>query len=377
MSRASPSTAEALPAAGLVALLVAALALLGAGSAAAAEPVATVCTLDDPRLAEVSGLAWAADGLRAVADSGNPSTVRRLGTSSPACRVAGSQDVPVDGRDVEDLARAADGTLWLADTGDNDLARSTVAVLRLPPAGGELVTRLAYPDGPHDAEALLLGTDGRPVIVTKQLGGRSGLYAPAAPLPRAAGADPVPLQRVGEVVLPPSTTVGGPVGSFGSGLVTGAAVSPDGRVAALRTYTDAWLYPVTPGPAGVGADALVTALAGPAVRVPLPGEPQGEGVALDAEGTLWSASESPSSGRGALRAVPGAAALVEQPGPTGRATAAGTAGATPVPGPPPAAAASSEAPSGGGAVALVLVAAVAVVAVAVAAALVLRSRRRG
>jgi hypothetical protein len=155
-------------------------------------------------------------------------------------------------------------------------------------------------------------------------------------------------------------------------------VSPDGRVAALRTYTDAWLYPVTPGPAGAGADALVAALAGPPVQVPLPGEPQGEGVALDAAGTLWSASESPSSGRGALRAVPDAAALVAQPGPPGSTAAAGASGATPAPTPgaTPAAAPSGSPTGGGGVGPLVLVAAVAVVAVAAAAVLVLRSRRR-
>ncbi len=287
----------------LLAILL--LAVLVPGTAAADPQVR--CTFDDERLDEVSGLVDGPAGPQVVNDSGNPSTVYRVDPTD--CSVAGTRAVPVAGRDVEDLARAGDGTLWLADTGDNNRVRTTIAILRLPVAGGEVVTRLAYPDGPHDAETLLLPADGRPVIVTKELGGRSAVYTVDAALPTAPTTTPVPLRRVGDVVVPASDTPTGGSGAaalVGGRLITGGAVSPDGRVVALRTYSDAWLYPA--GSAAT-ADDVVAALRGTPVRVPLPGEPQGEAIAFAADGTLLSAGESPSgTARGALRAVPGAAA---------------------------------------------------------------------
>jgi hypothetical protein len=69
----------------------------------------------------------------------------------------------------------------------------------------------------------------------------------------------------------------------------------------VRTYTDAWLYPVSRGD-------FVGALAGTPVRVPLPDEPQGEALTFDRDGTLLSGSESRGA-PGELRAVPGAVAL--------------------------------------------------------------------
>jgi hypothetical protein len=80
-------------------------------------------------------------------------------------------------------------------------------------------------------------------------------------------------------------------------------MTADGRVVALRTYTDAWLFAVPDG--GTVADALRTA----PVQVPLPDEPQGEALAFTADGTLLSGSEARSGVDGQLRAVPGAAAL--------------------------------------------------------------------
>ena len=41
---------------------------------------------------------------------------------------------------------------------------------------------MTYPDGPHDAESLLLAPDGTPYIVTKEVLGDSGVYRPDAAL---------------------------------------------------------------------------------------------------------------------------------------------------------------------------------------------------
>jgi hypothetical protein len=216
------------------------------------------------------------------------------------CAVVDTRTADVDPYDVEDLAVGPDGALWVADTGDNDRDRETVAVVVLPARGDARLHRLVYPDGPHDAEALLVDAAGVPFVITKEAGQPAGVYRPAAP---PDGPGPTPLERVGEVALPASETEGGPLGGLGTRTVTGAAVSADGAVVALRTYTDAWLYPVTDGD-------LAAALAGDPVRVPLPGEPQGEAVAFTADGALLSASEARGGEPGELRTVPGAAALV-------------------------------------------------------------------
>ncbi|MDD7938869.1 hypothetical protein PHK61_10615 [Actinomycetospora lutea] len=258
------------------------------------------CTLDDPRLAETSGLVVAPDGgYEVVNDGGNPSTVYRLDTS---CAVIGQIEVPDRGRDVEDLTRDADGTLWLADIGDNDRERRTVAILRVSSGGDETITRLTYPDGPHDAESLLMPGDRRPVIVTKELGGRSGVYVADEPVGEGGTGT---LRRAGEVVVP-----GEAMTTLGSGAHTGGAISADGRVVALRTYADAWLHPAPDGTAT--ADDVVAALRATPLRVPLPGEVQGEALAFAPDGTLLSTGETPEDGPPApLHAVPGATALVE------------------------------------------------------------------
>ena len=60
------------------------------------------------------------------------------------------------------------------------LNRATVALIALRPDGSATLYRLTYPDGPHDAEALLLAPDGTPYIVTKEIAGRERVYRPAA-----------------------------------------------------------------------------------------------------------------------------------------------------------------------------------------------------
>lgn len=271
---------------------------------ALAEPQVR-CTLDDERLAEASGLVAEPGGTYAVVnDSGNASTVYVL---DDRCAVIGEREVPEQGRDVEDLARGADGTLWIADIGDNGRRRSSVAVLRLAPGGDETVSRFAYPDGAHDAESLLVPGDDRPVIVTKDLSGRSGVYvAEQAPGGSGDSDEPRPLRRAAEVVVP-----GEAITSVGSGTYTGGAISADGRVVALRTYTDAWLYRAPGGTAT--AEDVVTALASPPVRVPLSGEVQGEALAFAPDGTLLATGETPSGERPApLLAVPNATTLATE-----------------------------------------------------------------
>jgi len=260
------------------------------------------CRVSDNRLAELSGLAADGENWYAVPDGGKQLQVTVLRKD---CSVLRLITVAIDPFDVEDLARGRDGRLWLADIGDNARNRRTITLYVLPPQGRPAQYRLTYPDGPHDAEALVLDRQDRPYVITKEILGGSGVYRPAAGL---SGAGLTQLERVATLRVPPSATPGGPVGIFGTTLVTGAATSADGGVLAVRTYTDAYLYPV-PG------DDLVAALAAKPVRVPLPGEPQGEAIAFEPDGTLLSASERAGTGPQPIRAVPGAAGLVANAAP--------------------------------------------------------------
>lgn len=327
------------------ALALTGAALLAAVSApsAVADPV-TRCSLSDPRLDEVSGLVASADGLKVVNDSGNATVVYTLGAD---CQVVSTRPSPIAGKDVEDLAQAADGTLWLADIGDNGSEamrlpnrdgggfRPSIQIIRLGAGDAADAVQLVYPDGGHDAETMILPADGRPVIVTKSFGQPSGVYTTDAPLPALgrAGSTPVVLRKVGEIDPPKTHTEGGPVGWFGGGLVTGGALSPDGRVVAVRTYLDAWLAPVSSNT----ADGVVAALTGGRpTAVALPNEPQGEAVAFSADGTLLSAGESPAAtatmpgGTGQVRAVAGAEQLVAPAVTASAAVPAATPVATPV-----------------------------------------------
>ncbi|MPZ82808.1 MAG: hypothetical protein GEV28_21360 [Actinophytocola sp.] len=288
------------------AVVLAAVLLAGLASPAAAlaqpQPAAPVvrCTMTDPRLAELSGLVADGDRWYAVNDGGTAVTVFVL---TKDCAIEREIVGSVDPYDVEDLGRGPDGTFWLSDTGDNDLDRKTVALISLTADGAATLYRLTYPDGPHDTEAILVDRAGTPYLVTKSTLGTAGVYRPAAEL---ASPGPTALEQVGTVRISATDTPGGPVPNIiGSVAITGGAMNADGTVLALRTYTDAYVYAVADGDVPA---ALTTA----PVRVPLPGEAQGEAIAFEPDGTLVSASENTGQ---PIRAVPGAASLVAPPDP--------------------------------------------------------------
>ncbi|WP_258174615.1 hypothetical protein [Actinopolyspora mortivallis] len=272
------------------------IARSGEVPAAEAVPTRVHCTPRDERLSELSGLVAGPDGWYAVPDGG--SRLRVYEMSPRDCSVVDSYHWNVDPYDVEDLARSPDGRLWVADTGDNSRRRDTIAVHVVSPEGGPArLYRMRYPDGPHDAEALLLGRDGVPHVVTKNPFGTAGVYRPVGELDERR---PVELERVTTLRLEPTDTPGGPVPSaFGSVAVTGAATSAEHEVLAVRTYTEVYLYPVSGG--------VAETLARDPLRIPLPGEPQGEAVAFTPGGDLLSASER----LGPVNVVPNALGLAD------------------------------------------------------------------
>jgi hypothetical protein len=246
--------------------------VLGCSLPASAEVAAPTaqCQISDPRLPELSGLVAVDDQLLAINDGGDQVSVFLL---DAACQVADVRTAAIDPYDPEDLAVAADGTVWLADTGDNDAIRTTVALIALRPDGSTSIYRLTYPDGPHDAEALLMAPDGTPYLVTKEVLGASVVYRPASAL---VDGGTVAMVSVAAVNMTFTGTAGGPVGQAGQVLVTGGAVARDGSALALRTYTDAYVWPL------VGSD-VPAALAAAPVRIPLPDSPQGEAISFAAD----------------------------------------------------------------------------------------------
>ncbi|MET8231485.1 hypothetical protein ABZS77_12535 [Micromonospora sp. NPDC005298] len=303
------------------------------GVAGAASP-ATVCQVRDDRLNEISGMVATDDGYVVVNDGADDEARRRIFHLDRRCAVTRTVSYPSRPRDTEDLAIGADGTIWVADTGDNDRTRETVALWRLAPGADEpVLLRMSYPDRPHDAEALLLDATGRPLIITKGGSGTAVLYAPTTALRPGAT---TPLASVGQVVLPSSST-SNPYSFLGRGVVTGAANSPDGRRVVLRTYADAFEYDV---PAGDVVAALTT---GTARAVPLPDEPQGESITYSRDGrSLLTVSESadqpagtrptilrypvPSSSTAAAPPPAESTTTASPPAPTGAVRAAGETG---------------------------------------------------
>lgn len=290
----------------VVAFAAVSFAVFGGPVPASAAPAPeSLCTVKDSRLGELSGLASDGSRLYAINDGGSKVEVFVLGRD---CKVQQVLTERTDPFDVEDLARTPDGTLWLSDTGDNKKGRLTVALLELSPQGKVTLHRLTYPDGQHDTEALIMDKAGTPYLITKDILGEARVYRPSGPL---ASPGPTSLEKVGTVKISETDTQGGPVGSIGSVLVTGGASSADGTVVALRTYTDAYVYAAPDGD-------VPAALQRQPVRIPLPGEKQGEAIAFDPDGTLISGSEGVGQ---PLRTVRGAAALAAQSGAPAEGTA--------------------------------------------------------
>ncbi|MGY2082166.1 hypothetical protein [Blastococcus sp. SYSU DS0539] len=255
----------------LATALTGGLVAVGPGAALAEDAAPTVrCSITDPRLAELSGLVVVGEQMLALNDGGEQVAVHGL---DGACAVVDVQTAPVDPYDPEDLAVGPEGGVWIADTGDNNSDRDTVALHVLRPGGAPALHRLTYPDGAHDAEALLVAPDGTPYVVTKEVLGSSGVYRPGGSLTDGAT---VPMERVATVNVTLTGTPGGPVGRAGQLMITGGAVAADGSAVALRTYTDAYVWPLT------GSD-VPGALAGEPVRVALPESPQGEAISFTAD----------------------------------------------------------------------------------------------
>jgi hypothetical protein len=231
-----------------------------------------LATLENTEVRESSGIAPShivPGGYYTHNDSGYPATIFLFdleGNDLGAFEVEGARNI-----DWEDMASAVlEGApyLFIGDIGDNRERRSSVQVYRVSePAPGDDHARvdetyeLRYPDGPHDAECLLVHPKtGEVTIVTKSLRGGAGVYVFTP-----SGTGDYELTKVGELRL----------GAAIPELVTGGDFSPDGRYVVVRTYFSAYEYDAADGDWWRQTPR----------HVPLRVEPQGEAITYSLDGT--------------------------------------------------------------------------------------------
>jgi hypothetical protein len=225
-----------------------------------------------PAATELSGLVVSPtrrDVLWSVNDSGNPASLLAFttaGRSVAEVAVTGAVNV-----DWEDIAAGPDGTLLVGDIGDNLGERPSIVVYRVPEeTGGGTVApaaryELRYPDGGHDAEALLFDrASGTIVIVTKSFTGAARVYVARQPSSRRV----TTLRRTATIDL---------------GAVTAGDVSADGRTIVLRTYDSAYAWRRRAG------ESVAAALRRKPCNVDaaLLAEGQGEALALTRDGRAF------------------------------------------------------------------------------------------
>jgi hypothetical protein len=219
-------------------------------------------TFQDERIDESSGLVVRDGRLFTVNDSGDGPYVYEvdLRTGETVAVTAFSDEDPDD---VEALAAGPGGALWVGDIGDNRRWRDSLRVHRLVPDGATgrapaATFELAYPDGPHDAEAMLVHPrTGRLLVVTKQFVGGGRVYQGPRRL------------REGEThVLEPVAEV--------AGVITDGTFLDGGERLVLRSYGVAVFYSY-PDFRRLG-------------EAPLPWQDQGEGIAVN-DGAVYLSTE--------------------------------------------------------------------------------------
>jgi hypothetical protein len=243
------------------------LACLSSGPARADQPTvpgATLFSFADEDILESSGLVDRGDVVYTINDSGDDAVV--YGVDPDSGRTVSRTTYADSVEDVEAIAPGAGGTLWVGDTGDNRRRRKDIAVYRVRPEDGDRAGErydLAYPDGPHDAETLLVEPrTQRVLVVSKSVFGGTVYAAPRDLRPHdASGGQPNRLRAYARV----------------RGLVTDGAFFPDGRHVVLRTYGEAMVY-TFPAFGLLGT-------------VRLPSQPQGEGISVGADGRVLLSSE--------------------------------------------------------------------------------------
>ena len=268
---------------------------------------ATTGTLARDDLTESSGAAASATQPGVVFtlnDSGNEPLLYATdstGADRGVWRVTGARNVDWESIAVAPCAASETGArqeprscIYIGDTGDNAGRRPTRTIYRVPEPSAQRTGHIGatpraerlvyeYSDGPHDVEAMYVAPDGDVFLISKRpLENAAGRLRRALVfrLPRAAWT----ASMTGRADLVDSLPI--VPGSAPWRMITDAALAPDHRHLAVRTYTQIFLFETDTATGRVDANVApaVCNIAGLALG--------GEGVTwLDARGTLLLTSE--------------------------------------------------------------------------------------
>jgi len=197
-------------------------------------------------------------------DSGNPNDIALLSQDGILLKKINIKSVI--NRDWEDMTTAMGPVagaqyIYLADIGDNAMTASQYFIYRFTEPVSAIDTVLncdkitfQYPDGSHDAEAILVENISKDIYVITKQDSPSRIYK--IPYPQNIGA-------INTATL---------VGTLSFTGVTGAALSGDGKEILVRTYNSVYYWNRT------SSQSVEQALAGSPVTLDTQFEPQGEAI---------------------------------------------------------------------------------------------------
>lgn len=250
-----------------------------------AQAAITLATVQIPGLTESSGLAASRQNpgiFWTINDDSDPILYAfdRTGSLRGRVEVKNAKALDWEGLAVGPGPAPGKSYLYVGDIGDNLSRRKFITVYRVEEPGLDAKTteaadalRVTYPDGPHDAEALLVHPSSGDLYIVSKTQGKTGVYKATGPL------KPSRLRHVADVNLPDASFL-----TMLTGRVTGGDISPDGRRVVLCDYVRGFQASV---PAGKSFDAVWTSGWRP---IDLGKRAQGEAVAYRHDGQAVLAS---------------------------------------------------------------------------------------
>lgn len=188
-----------------------------------------------------------------INDSGNDPVLFALDTTGALrgeWRVRGATNVDWESASVGPCQPGASSScVYIGDTGDNEAFHSMRSIYRVnEPAAtdGRIIGSLpaerldyTYPDGPRDVEAMYVAPNGDLFLISKRPSTDAAGHLRKALVYRLAagrwgGDGPVTAERVDSLDIVP--------GSAPLRTITDAALSPDGRHLAVRTYMQLYVF---------------------------------------------------------------------------------------------------------------------------------------
>ncbi len=217
-----------------------------------------------PLLKEISGIADSevnAGHLFAHEDGGNPAHLYLFNHEAQLVKTFYLDKVT--NRDWEDM-EAFNKELFIADIGDNNSNYNNYTIYRFPEPtlSNDTIKSIqqinfTYPDGPHDAEAMIIDPLQKDIIIITKRDTLSAFY---------------------RLPFPYTNTTLQKLGSLPYNGVTAAAISHDGTEILIKTYDKVRYYNRPPG------KSITDALASSFTQLPYVIEPQGESISFKKDG---------------------------------------------------------------------------------------------